>query len=219
MCLAIVAGYVDAYALLKLQVYASFMSGNTTQGGLLAGQGQLLEAGYRLLPIPFFVVGVAFSTLLLQGRRRWNVRRLWTTAAGLLIVSVVWTWLEPRMYWFDVILLSFAMGVVNSSITDVGGETVSVGYVTGDLFKVGQYLGLACAAGEGQEGEGRRKAYTQRVAILIFIWAAFLAGAILGALGMLLLSTCGLMAPAAILCALILYDLFRADQGHGFASE
>jgi uncharacterized membrane protein YoaK (UPF0700 family) len=50
--LALIAGYVDAYTFLNYQVYGSFMSGNTTQTGLHAGQGGFAVAGYNLLPIP-----------------------------------------------------------------------------------------------------------------------------------------------------------------------
>ena len=39
--LALIAGYIDSYSLLTYEVYTSFMSGNTTQAGLNAGQGQL----------------------------------------------------------------------------------------------------------------------------------------------------------------------------------
>ena len=39
--LALIAGYVDAYTFLNYQVYGSFMSGNTTQAGLNAGEGDL----------------------------------------------------------------------------------------------------------------------------------------------------------------------------------
>jgi uncharacterized membrane protein YoaK (UPF0700 family) len=40
---------VDSYALLNFGVFASFMSGNTTSGGLQAGQGKLAicRAGFR----------------------------------------------------------------------------------------------------------------------------------------------------------------------------
>ena len=62
--LALIAGYVDAYTFLNYQVYGSFMSGNTTQTGLHAGQGGLAVAGYNLLPIPLFVAGVFAGTLI-----------------------------------------------------------------------------------------------------------------------------------------------------------
>jgi uncharacterized membrane protein YoaK (UPF0700 family) len=74
--LALIAGYVDAYTFLNYQVYGSFMSGNTTQTGLHAGQGGLAVAGYNLLPIPLFVAGVFAGTLIwhsaLAQASRWS---------------------------------------------------------------------------------------------------------------------------------------------------
>ena len=62
----LISGYVDSYALLNFGVYASFMTGNTTSGGLHAGQGNLAAAGYSLLPIPFFLLGIFVGTLLVH---------------------------------------------------------------------------------------------------------------------------------------------------------
>ena len=42
--LALIAGYVDAYGLIRYQTYLSFMSGNTTQTGSQIGQGHLAAA-------------------------------------------------------------------------------------------------------------------------------------------------------------------------------
>ena len=39
-----VAGYVDAHALLRFQVYASFMSGNTTRAGVEVVAGHPWES-------------------------------------------------------------------------------------------------------------------------------------------------------------------------------
>jgi uncharacterized membrane protein YoaK (UPF0700 family) len=82
--LALIAGYIDSYTLLSYEVYASFMSGNTTQTGLRAGQGRLAEAGHYLLPVPLFVIGIFIGTFLLQGGLRRPLRRLWGLVASLL---------------------------------------------------------------------------------------------------------------------------------------
>ena len=50
---ALIAGYLDAYALLKLGVYISFMSGNTTTAGVRTGEGQLMSALAPALAIPY----------------------------------------------------------------------------------------------------------------------------------------------------------------------
>jgi uncharacterized membrane protein YoaK (UPF0700 family) len=38
ICVAFIAGYLDAYALQTLGVYVSFMSGNSTMAGLRTGE-------------------------------------------------------------------------------------------------------------------------------------------------------------------------------------
>ena len=57
ICLALIAGYVDAYGLIALGVYVSFMSGNTTQTGSLTGQGNVVAALPSALAIVFFLFG------------------------------------------------------------------------------------------------------------------------------------------------------------------
>src|SRR6267378_1012359 len=57
MCLALIAGYVDAYGLSAFGTYVSFMSGNTTQVGSMTGHGRLVEALAPALAILFFVWG------------------------------------------------------------------------------------------------------------------------------------------------------------------
>ena len=70
--LALIAGYVDAYALLAYGTYVSFMSGNTTQTGSMAGQGRLLAALPSAVAIVFFVAGSFAGTWLTQsGRLHW----------------------------------------------------------------------------------------------------------------------------------------------------
>src|SRR5664279_2105137 len=66
----LISGYVDAYALLNFGVFASFMTGNTTTGGVHVGQGNLAAAGHSLLPIPFFLFGILAGTLLVHADRK-----------------------------------------------------------------------------------------------------------------------------------------------------
>src|SRR5271154_5717495 len=67
---ALIAGYVDAYALLKFGVYASFMTGNTTSAGSFAGQHNFHQAAHSLLPIPCFLLGILLGTLLARTYER-----------------------------------------------------------------------------------------------------------------------------------------------------
>ncbi len=204
--LALVAGYVDSYTLLNFQVYTSFMSGNTTQAGLHTGEGQWAAAGHRLLPIPLFVVGVAAGTLLVEGGLRRPVRLLCILVAALLITSLAASFLPPFANWGQIVLLSFAMGALNTSITQVGGQKVGLGYVTGDLYNVGRYLALAARGVRAGDGKSTSDHYGWRVAVLATIWTSFLIGAALAGVAMLWIGKWVLIAPAVVLCLLPLFE-------------
>lgn len=176
--LALIAGYVDSFALQNYMVFASFMSGNTTQSGLAAGQAQFAEAGQDLLPIPLFVVGVFFGTLLLHSGLRHQSRWLFGLVAALLAVVVTAADAAAPPGWFSV-TLSLAMGIMNTTVTRVGAQSVSLGYVTGTLNNLGQHLALAVKRLPVPDAEGPWDTHARRAALLGSIWGAFLVGALL----------------------------------------
>ena len=88
ICLALIAGYVDAYGLIALGVYVSFMSGNTTQTGLLTGQGKVVAALPSALAIVFFLAGVVAGTWLMLSGLRHSRRLLFGVVAALLAVPI-----------------------------------------------------------------------------------------------------------------------------------
>jgi hypothetical protein len=57
ICLALIAGYVDACGRRAFGTYVSFMSGNTTQAGAMLGEGNPFAALPAALAIVFFVAG------------------------------------------------------------------------------------------------------------------------------------------------------------------
>jgi uncharacterized membrane protein YoaK (UPF0700 family) len=138
---ALLAGYVDSYALLKFGVYASFMTGNTTSAGLFAGQGNLRQAGHSLLPIPGFLLGILIGTLLARTghHRDHGLARVSTLVAAMLGVATAAAYFGWRE-WLGVVILSVAMGLMNTSIVRVGAQAVSLGFMTGDLNSMAQHL-------------------------------------------------------------------------------
>jgi uncharacterized membrane protein YoaK (UPF0700 family) len=64
--LATIAGFVDAYGIIAYGVFVSFMSGNTTQTGYQAAEGEFGPASASALAILFFFVG-AFAGALFVG--------------------------------------------------------------------------------------------------------------------------------------------------------
>jgi uncharacterized membrane protein YoaK (UPF0700 family) len=200
--LALIAGYVDSYTLLKYKVYTSFMSGNTTQTGLAVGQGQLAEAGPHLLPIPVFVIGSFVGTFLIHSRLRDPLRRLCGMVAVLLAAGLVTAYLAPLPGWFGIILLSLAMGVMNPTITHVGGQSVSLGYVTGDLNNLGRHLALAARGMPVSDPQGSWDTHWRRAFLLAGVWTFFLMGALLGGAAVALFGDWILLLPILILLVL-----------------
>jgi uncharacterized membrane protein YoaK (UPF0700 family) len=201
--LALVSGYVDSYALLNFGVFTSFMSGNTTTGGAQAGHSSFAAAGHDLLPIPFFVFGVFLGTLISRdGQQRPLLRRSVLVAAMLAMGAAVGYWKCPE--WSSIVLLSIAMGILNTTITRVGGQNVSLGFVTGDLNSCGQHLALGIKGAPVPGAQGISDTHWWRATILASVWSAFLIGAVLGSAMTARLAMWALLLPGVVLLAISL---------------
>jgi uncharacterized membrane protein YoaK (UPF0700 family) len=177
--LALVAGYVDAYAFLNYKLYVSFMSGNTTQTGAQVGQAKLAEAGHSLVPIPFFVIGVFVGTLLSHSDLRHPLRQILGVVAALLALGMGVGLLGPLPGWVSLMLLSLAIGIMSTTITRVGEQAVSVNYVTGSLSNMMQHLALAVKGVPIPRPQGSWDTHAWRVSLLATVWTGFFMGAFL----------------------------------------
>jgi uncharacterized membrane protein YoaK (UPF0700 family) len=197
----LISGYVDSYTLLHFGVYASFMTGNTTSGGLHAGQANLAAAGHSLLPIPFFVLGILAGTLLAQTDQHHALARLSALVAVMLTVGVAAAYFAwPG--WLSIMILSTAMGVMNTSITAVGGQAVSLGFMTGDLNNLAQHLAMGITREPVAQAQGSWDTHWRRAALLAGLWTAFLLGAVLGAALASRFAVWTLLLPALMLLVL-----------------
>ncbi|HXO00010.1 MAG TPA: YoaK family protein, partial [Candidatus Acidoferrales bacterium] len=166
-----------------------------------AGQFNLSAARHSLLPIPMFLLGVLAGTLLMQADRRRALPRLSVLVAAMLAVGVAAAYFAwPG--WMSIVILSFAMGMMNTSILQVGGQTVGIGYMTGDLNNLAQHLALGIRNAPVAQAQGSWDTHWRRASLLAGLWIAFLSGAVLGA-------SCGsrfavwtLLLPAAMLLVL-----------------
>ncbi len=202
---ALISGYVDSYALLNFGVYASFMTGNTTSGGLHAGQANLAAAGHSLLPIPFFLLGILAGTLLGRADQQRALRRLSLLVAAMLAVGVAGAYFAwPG--WLSIMTLSLAMGILNTSVTHVGGQAVSLGYMTGDLNNLAQHLAMGITRAPVSQAQGPRDTHWRRAALLSSLWTVFLAGAVLGAALAASLAAWTLLFPALMLLVLAVLE-------------
>ena len=165
--LGVIAGYIDSYVFLNYKVYGSFMSGNTTQAGLQTGQGKLAVAGLDLLPILLFVVGVFVGTLLVHSSLRHRLSWLFGLVATLLAVAMAAANPGVLPGWLGIVLLSLAMGIMNTTVTSVGDQSVSLGYVTGSLNNLAQHLALAVKRLPVPHGEGSWDTHGRRATLLV----------------------------------------------------
>lgn len=177
--LALIAGYVDAYAFIKYRLYVSFMSGNTTQTASQAGQAKFAEAGHSLFPIPCFVIGVFVGTVLAHSNLRHPLRMILGVVAAMLAMGIAASFLPSLSGWVSVMLLSVAMGSMSTTITRVGEQAVSVSYVTGSLTNMMQHVALAVRNVPLPRPQGSWDTHGWRARLLASVWTAFFTGALL----------------------------------------
>ena len=204
--LALVAGYVDAYSLFNYDVFASFMSGNTTEAGLRTGLGRLADAARHALPIPIFVMGVFLGTLLLHGKLRRPLRWVRALVAALLIASLVGATRSLLPVWFNIVCLSLAMGAMNTTITSIGAQSVSLGFVTGDLNNIGRHAALALRRVPVPDAQGSWDTHFRCATLLAGVWMAFLCGAIFAGAATLRFGATVLIPPIVVLLVVAASD-------------
>ena len=174
--LALIAGYVDGYALHIFTTFVSFMSGNTTFAGTSLGQGHFFPALPALLAIVSFLGGSFSGTWFAHSKLRYSHSLLFTAAALLLVVFLFVNLHSPNT---GIPLLSFAMGLINPTISRVGSEPVSITFVTGTLNKIGAHLALASRRIQPSDAEAPWDTHLHRAALESGVWIGFFTGAIL----------------------------------------
>ena len=177
--LALVAGYVDGYALRVFGIYVSFMSGNTTMAGIEAGQGHFLIALIPALAIAGFVLGSFVGNWFAHSQVRHSQRLLFIASAVLIAGFVVLNLHISGNANRSLPMLSVAMGMINPAVTRIGGEPVSLTFVTGTLNKMANHLALGVGRARLPNAEGKWDTHFYRAALEASLWVGFLAGAIL----------------------------------------
>jgi uncharacterized membrane protein YoaK (UPF0700 family) len=213
LVLTLVSGYVDAYGYMKYKLYGSFMSGNSTQTGLQTGQGNWEQAGHNFLPIMAFVLGVFLGTLMLHSGLRWATRSLLFVSAFLLTLTFIIAYANVVSSWLAIVLLSVAMGMTNTTVSRVGTQSVSLGYVTGGLNNLAQHIALAIKRLPVPQAKGLWDTHGFRIALLSGIWLAFVMGALLSSALAPSLGTAALLPPIFILYTIaVFYQPIRASS-------
>jgi uncharacterized membrane protein YoaK (UPF0700 family) len=203
--LAMVAGYADAYGIMHYQTFVSFMSGNTTQSGVNLGLAAWPAAVPTITAIACFVGGVFAGTLLAHSEAGHSPRVRFGLVAALMTGVVAATVRDAAPTNLGIAMLSFAMGVMNTTLSMVGGQAVALSYVTGTLNSLAQHLALACKRLPLQGALGPWDTHGRRALLLTGVWIAFLTGAALSAASARF-GVWVLVLPIVILAAFAVWD-------------
>lgn len=170
VCLAALAGFVDALAFTSLGgFFASFMSGNTTRLGVGLGAGHggdALTAGALVMS---FIGGVIVSSVLVRAAGERHKAAVMAVVTALLTLAAIVGTVTPGP--LVLVPLAMAMGTENGVFNRDGEVTIGAASMTGSLVRMGQNLASALMGGPD------RWAWVPHLAL----WMGFLAGVVFGA--------------------------------------
>jgi uncharacterized membrane protein YoaK (UPF0700 family) len=138
VCLAALAGYVDALGFLFMRgLYVSFMSGNSTRFAAEIGQAHWHAAAATAGLIGAFLFGVILAQLVAARHLALDL-----AAVGVLLAAAAGLhWLGYT--WPVIALMTIAMGVENCALDRDGDVALSLTYVTGTLVRLGRSIASA----------------------------------------------------------------------------
>ena len=183
--LAIIAGYADTIGYIRYEAFAGLMTGNTIFLGMEIANGKLMGAAFHGGIIVTFLIGVIVSrTLILHEFEPFHALSLTS------VILIVCGFLPHGIAAF---LLALAMGMQNSAANRFNGVALNTVFVTGNLQKLGEgIVGWIWSTAE------ERKTHFDGAAIFGSVWAAYAAGALVGAFANKSL-TYPLLLPALVL--------------------
>jgi len=93
--------------------------------------------------IVLFVRAVLTGTLIVQSDLRQSQRRLFALVTGLVVAIILVSQIRPPGNAVSIAALSFAMGVMNTTIARVGEQAVNIGFVSGTPNRFADHVALA----------------------------------------------------------------------------
>lgn len=199
ICLASLAGYIDALGFMELGgFFVSFMSGNSTR--LAVGTtGNLANAALAASLILTFLLGVILGSLVAHFAKHHRRAAVMSFVAALLFAAASLNAIGFKHA--AVVAMGLAMGAENAVFERDGEVSIGLTYMTGTLVKLGQRLAIAFTGGS-------KTAWGP----YFLLWSGLVSGAILGASAYTHLGLNALW-PAAI--ASVGLSIILARIGHG----
>lgn len=168
--IAALAGFVDAYAFIRLgNFFVSFMSGNATRGGVVLGGGYGGGGGLALSLVLAFLAGVILASIVSRRFERGAAAAVMGLTTLMLVGAALAT---AGLSVLAMPLLAAAMGAMNGVLLREEGAAVGLTYMTGNLVKLGQRLADALMGTAPPWGWLK----------YLLLWLTFVGGAVGGAI-------------------------------------
>ncbi|HEY2162341.1 MAG TPA: YoaK family protein [Gemmatimonadaceae bacterium] len=174
------AGYVDGYGLFAYGTFLSFMSGNTTLMGYNLGRCRLSAALPPASAVIGFVVGAAIGSTVSRNAGPRARRIVLAIVAALQAIVLLLTVGGVHPSPLEIVVLSAGMGMLNRAVTRIGGQSVSLTFVTGTLSQLANHVSNAIGRLPLDGAVDARDSHVRRTTQLAGVWIAFLGGAALG---------------------------------------
>lgn len=192
IALAFVAGATNAGGFLAVRQYTSHMTGIVSEmaDSLAIGTADMLKSGAGGLLS--FIAGAACTALLVNFARRHRLQSVYAlpllVEAALLLgfglLGARLSHVEGLFVPVTVMLLCFAMGLQNATITKLSHAEIRTTHITGIVTDIGIEFGKMLYWNGDRANSGPRvHADRRRLALLSLLAVSFFAGGVAGALG------------------------------------
>jgi uncharacterized membrane protein YoaK (UPF0700 family) len=211
---AFVGGYGDAAGFLLAKTFTGHITGSLVLGAIPVAAHDWRGALAHFSATACFLIGIPLSVLitrLLAARQGWPLLTI-TMGIEVMLIVVAYSALAShaaQSVEMLVICLSFALGLQNGAFRRTGGISVHTTYLTGLITSM-----------VATEAEKYGSAATPRVTdalepksrVIRGIWAAFFAGATMGAVAVFQLRELGILGAAFILLAMMVWNSLAASR-------
>lgn len=230
--LAAAAGFVDAAGFVALDLFSAHMSGNSARLGVYLGDGLLVRAAPSAFAVAVFVASIVAGTTAMEILTRGGRHSPASAVLGAEILSLVVlaaaggaVAVDGRIphtpagvYYPFAALAVVAMGLQTVALQRISGRTVRTTYVSGMLTNLAEevagYLTRPPRTGshhgsfiEGELGMSPGPASRKRIRLILGIWFAYVAGAVLGGYLERHIHFACFAIPSALIAAVTVVDL------------
>jgi uncharacterized membrane protein YoaK (UPF0700 family) len=197
--LCLTGGAADAIAYLRFGVFVGAMTGNTVWLGIDLVERQAERALYHITIVAVFLMAVIVARLALE-RKMPVIVPLTLTALMLGVSGLI------ASQW-GAAVSAVALALQSAAVRKIGGVSINTAFITGDLVNLGSAV--------PEVGAPRRH---HQVMVLATAWAAYAAGAGLGAAALHAISY-PMIVPAVLALAAAILETFVQRRNAAGASK